>query len=176
MGVAVRAMAVVLGVWGVCAGGCVSGDARAVETPGVWRAPGPFVAGEVRVSGLTRLDRRADDEVVLVLHLEVMDQFGDPVKVLGAVDVVLTPAASAGAARDAVRWSVGFTGARESTSYFDPSSRTYRFVLGDLPGWALALGEADARDARLDVVLRTPAPGGSDRSVRELRAQSVFGG
>lgn len=155
-----------------CAG--MPDDDRAAT--GSWRAPGPFAGESVSISGLTRLDRRADDEVVLVLHLEVRDGFGDPVKVVGAVDVVLTPAASAQARADAVRWTVPFWDPRTSTSFYDPSSRTYRLVLGDLPAWLREMDAADARAARLDVVVRTPAPGTGDRAVRELRAQTTFSG
>ncbi|MEQ8770229.1 MAG: hypothetical protein RIB60_06940 [Phycisphaerales bacterium] len=164
----------------VCAAsGCADqgswlGDRPAREVRAGWRAPGPFEPVAIRVFPLTRLDRDDDGAARVVLHLEMKDEWGDTVKGVGQLTVqLLRPAGTAsGEGRDEVRWDVAMWSDEDNARYYDPSSRTYRIVLGDVPGWVEAMmPDADgvpapgAGSVRLTAQLETPR---SDGTMRRL--------
>lgn len=139
------------------------------EVSAGWRSPGPFEPVALRVFPLTRVERDAAGAAQIVLHLELKDEWGDTVKGVGALTVqLLRPAGVAsGGGRDEVRWDVSLWGAEENARYYDPSSRTYRIVLGDVPGWVDAMmSRSDPEDrVRITAQLRTPTGDGSMRSL-----------
>jgi len=103
----------------------------------------------MRLSGLTRLTRGEDGRGVIVLHLELLDAWGDGVKAPGNLQVRLyRPAGSAvegGLDVQEVRWDVAMTDPEVNSSLYDPATRTYRVALGRLPAWVEELADAAAR-------------------------------
>lgn len=124
-----------------------------------WRAPGPFEPVALRIYPLTRLERDDRGKPQLVLHTELKDEWGDTVKGVGALTVQLlrpqgTPADDA---RAEVRWDVPLWSAEDNARHYDPSSRTYRIVLGNVPDWATQ------GPVRLTAQLETPRTDGTMR-------------
>lgn len=152
------------------AGGCAApgrlGERPAGQVARGWRAPGPFAPVALRVFPLTRLERADDGKMRVVLHIELKDEWGDTVKGVGELTVQLLrpPGAAGGTGRDQVGWEIAMWGAEDNARYYDPSSRTYRLVLGDVPAWVEQLAGGDG-SVRLTAQFRTPAPDGTMRSL-----------
>jgi hypothetical protein len=76
----------------------------------------------------------------LVLHLELLDRFGDSVKGLGTLSVQLykpTPGISPGIETEELRWDVpGMDDPAANTRRFDVATRTYRIPLA-VPRWVV---------------------------------------
>ncbi|MEM7755173.1 MAG: hypothetical protein AAF297_06015 [Planctomycetota bacterium] len=152
----VIAVSLVLGV-GVC--GCArrggGGESRAIGGAGELGPTdvrgltelGPFAPDSMRVYPLTHVEAGEGEDPRIVLHLELRDRWGDTVKGTGRVRVRLyrgdATGGLAGAAqqRQELVWDVDLTDLRLNASLFDPSTRTYRVVLGELPEWADAFAE-----------------------------------
>lgn len=127
-------------VLGVVLAGCGSGGAKPAW-PGPDARPGagacPFDPVVARVHPLTHVDARspglAADKCLLVLHLELRDQFGDAVKGVGDLKVELYkpgPGTSPGMETQALVWEVpAFAQAETNSARFDPATRTYRLPL-----------------------------------------------
>ena len=116
----------------------------------------PFVASSIRIYPLTRV-AMDEGEVVIVCHIEVKDQWGDPVKALGALQVQLfRPASGDAGSEQVLRWEVPLDDERFNAASYDPATRTYRVRLGDLPPWVASMAER--------------APDDSSRERIELRA------
>jgi hypothetical protein len=148
------------------------------ETSAGWRDPGPFAPASLRVHPLTRIDRDESGSLRLVVYVELKDRWGDTAKGVGDLRVeVRRPGLSADAGDEAAAWDVSLWDADRNAAYFDPSTRTYRVLLGSLPAWVAELAPADgkrgARTARLLVQLRTPE---SDRGSRVLADEWEIGG
>jgi|GEM_PF-2702459 len=135
---------------------------------GRWEDPGPFEAVRMRIFPLTRLDEAEDGTPQIMLFLEMQDAWGDSVKAVGDLTVRVWPSRSIGAGSDAEVWEVSLWGSDNNASYYDPTSRTYRVPLTDLPDWVMS-NEGPNRDASVvvEAVLRTPAREGGQRSLRD---------
>lgn len=158
--------------FGLGVGGCGVAPDRMDEPverlTGEWVDPGPFEATRMRIYPLTRVDATSGGDPVIVLSLEMMDRWGDTVKAVGDLTVRVWPSRSVGGGSDAETWEVSLWDPEANAGYFDPASRTYRIPLTDPPGW-ITSGEGPSRDARVQIeaVLRTPAVGGEQRSLRD---------
>ncbi|GJM19280.1 MAG: hypothetical protein DHS20C14_14930 [Phycisphaeraceae bacterium] len=164
-------------------GGCAEtgswlGNRPASQVRAGWRAPGPFEPVALRVFPLTRLDRDAEGQAQVVLHVELKDEWGDTVKGAGLLTVqLLRPQGErAGTGKDEVRWDVSLWSDEDNARHYDPSSRTYRIVLGEVPEWVVRMMPgADGSVAieegsvRLTAQLETPH---SDGTMRRLWGES----
>lgn len=159
---------------GGCAGPGTLEQRPAGQVAHGWRAPGPFPPVALRVFPLTRLERDEQGRARLILHVELKDEWGDTVKGAGELTVQLRrpPGMASGGGRDEVRWDVSLWGSEDNARYYDPSSRTYRVVLGDLPAWVEALvptspGEGSRGEASVKVTaqFKTPKADGTMRSL-----------
>lgn len=130
---------------------------QVVRTDDNLAVPGPFRPATMRVHPLTHTETRADGGAALVLHMELKDPWGDTVKGVGQVQVQLRRADVADSLGDrGTRWDLDLRDIEENITYFDTATRTYRVVLGGLPGWlsdSVLAGEPVP--ARVRVLFRT---------------------
>jgi len=181
----VASLAVCVAAWaaGVC--GCAErggGGGGVAFGPGALEAlasPGPFAPASVRVYPLTNVERTGESARI-VLHLELRDAWGDTVKGVGRLLVRLyrstaVPGAAGGIGEEARRrqelvWEVDLTDLELNASLYDPSTRTYRVVLGELPEWAsaLAAGEAAGLSVTLVAVWIGRDAGGAVVNLRDV--------
>lgn len=126
--VLLSSMAGLAALTGGCAG--IPGDLAAGPCVGQVA----FTPASIRVFPLTSFDTQADGERVIVLHLELLDQYGDSVKGVGTLFIgAFVPASVTGATTiEDETWEVDLRSADESTRYYDPATLTYRVVLGNL--------------------------------------------
>lgn len=140
--------------------GCKSGiyfQEQVVRTDDMLAAPGPFRPAVMRVHPLTHTELDEDGEPVLILHVELKDPWGDTVKGVGQMQVQLRRGGSGDTIGDAgTRWDIDLRDIEENVSYFDSATRTYRVVLGGLPGWlGAAVRAGEETDSRVRVLFRT---------------------
>ena len=130
---------------------------QVVRTDDLLAVPGPFRPSAMRVHPLTHTELRVDGEPVMVLHIELKDPWGDTVKGVGQVQVQLRKASETSTIGDpGTRWDIDLRDIETNVSYFDSATRTYRIVLGGLPGWldqSVRDGSPDA--SRVRVLFRT---------------------
>lgn len=127
---------------------------------------GAFAPASMRVYPLTHIERSGEDGARLVLHLELRDAWGDTVKGIGSLQVQLLRGGDlGGGGRDERMWEVDMRDPEANALYYDPATRTYRVQLRDLPQWAQA--QSGQGGVRVLAVLRTPAPDGSERYLRD---------
>jgi len=142
--------------------------------------PGAFAPASIRVHPLTQLSRDQSGEPQIILHAEMLDAWGDTVKGAGRLSVRIVSVddaldeARVGA--DELRWDVDLLDLERNAAHYDPSSRTYRVVLGGLPAWLGAMAPAPERSggrARLLVSFETAA---KDGRVQVLRDETELSG
>lgn len=141
-------------------GGCKNGvyfQEQVVRTDDMLAVPGPFRPAAMRVHPLTHTELGTKGTPELILHVELKDPWGDTVKGVGQMQVQLRRGASGTTIGDpGTRWDIDLRDIEENISYFDSATRTYRVVLGGLPGWlAQAVQNGQETDARLRVLFRT---------------------
>ena len=121
------------------AGGCKSGfifQEQIVRTDDLLVVPGPFRPTVMRVHPLTHTEVNADGDAVIILHVELKDLWGDTVKGVGQLQVQLRKqSATSVVGNRGTRWDVDLRDIEVNVSYFDSATRTYRIVIGGLPGW-----------------------------------------
>ncbi len=108
----------------------------------------PFAPHAIRIHPLTQISRDARGEPVISLHLELLDAWGDGVKGVGTLTVLVS---GAGQGR---RWDVDLLDLTTNAAAYDPATRTYRLQLGGLPDWLRV--RDDRPPARLEVRFQTP--------------------
>lgn len=137
--------------------GSVIFQEQVVRTDDLLAVPGPFRPSAMRVHPLTHTEMRNDGVPVLVLHVELKDPWGDTVKGVGQVQVQLRKASSTTTIGDrGTRWDIDLRDIETNVSYFDSATRTYRIVLGELPGWLdQSVRAVTPEAARLRVLFRT---------------------
>lgn len=161
-------------VWTLaCALGCVLASVPACTSStrsGALRAPASaadaFLPVALRIHPLTHIELAAQGKSDVVLHLELKDRYGDTVKGLGALLVLLYAPSAGGDAMETqeLRWNIAdFAEPDANSKRFDRATRTYRFQL-QAPEWvARALRDEKNGYIKLRAVLTTapdprPAP------------------
>jgi hypothetical protein len=133
---------------------------------------GPFAPASMRVFPLTQFEVEEDGRARIVLHLEMRDRWGDTVKATGKLRVRLYRASGSGFGpadeRQELVWDVDLQDLGLNAALFDPSTRTYRVVLGQLPAWATEMVQAGGRSVTLVAVLITRDPDGETVSLRDV--------
>ncbi|MEM1184165.1 MAG: hypothetical protein AAGI53_04095 [Planctomycetota bacterium] len=121
---------------------------------------GPFAPESMRVFPLTHAEVTPEGGAQVVLHLELRDRWGDTVKGTGQVKVRLyRGSANSGGLlgsarqRQELTWDVDLTDLGLNAVLYDPSTRTYRIVLGELPEWAAGLATGGGNQAVTLVVV-----------------------
>jgi len=159
--------------------GCVE-PRRTIENPRLSESSvlaWAFAGESVRVHPLTHFDLgdggRGANGVALACHVEVRDRWGDPVKVVGSLQIQLyRPVSGLDSAREVQElvWDLDLNDLERNAAWFDPVTRTYRLRLTGLPVWAerMARGEAgETTRLRVRAVLRTVGPDGRERVLRD---------
>ncbi|MBL4698154.1 MAG: hypothetical protein JKX70_04905 [Phycisphaerales bacterium] len=141
-------------------GGCSTSfifQEQIVRTDDLLAVPGPFRPSVMRVHPLTHTELDADGQAVMILHVELKDPWGDTVKGVGQVQVQLRKeSATSVVGNRGTRWDIDLRDIEVNVSYFDSATRTYRFVIGGLPGWLSDSVETqEAIGARVRVLFRT---------------------
>lgn len=124
--------------------------------------PGPFAPDTMRVHPLTHAER-VEGEQRIVVHMELTDGWGDTVKGTGTVRIALERLGGRALSDETTAWDIDLSEISASMAYFDPVTRTYKFVLTGLPGW-FAGGER----GRLRVLYRTARGDGTVRVMRDV--------
>ncbi len=128
--------------------------------------PGPFAPKAMRVHPLTHAELDADGAARVVVHVELKDAWGDTVKGIGRLQAQVW--ADGQSAQDAIRWDVDLRTLGDNASFYDPATRTYRIVLGGLPGWLdAAIREGAGSAGRLRVLFMTSEVDGSAVVLRD---------
>ena len=143
--------------------GCSNGiifQEQVVRTDDLLAVPGPFRPAVMRVHPLTHTEIGTDGKAVVVLHVELKDPWGDTVKGVGQIQVQLRKgSATSVVGVRGTRWDIDLRDIEENVSYFDSATRTYRIVIGGLPGWLAETVGVDAdqagEQARVRVLFRT---------------------
>ncbi len=112
----------------------------------------PFAPARLRVHPLTSLSRDASDQRVITLYVEMLDAWEDSIKGVG----LLTAEAIEGDRKR--QWSIDLFDMQLNGPAYDPHTRTYRFVLGQLPEWI-------APGTRMRVLLQTLDATGEPREL-----------
>ena len=99
-----------------------------------------------------------------MLHLELVDRFGDRVKAAGRLGARLFVGAT-----ERVSWDLDLRAPETNSSYFDPATGTYRVRLTGLPELAVAVAErrGDEPVAVLSVTFATRSAEGDRVSLRD---------
>lgn len=124
---------------------------QVVRTDDLLAVPGPFRPAVMRVHPLTHTEINGDGDSVMILHVELKDPWGDTVKGVGQIQVQMRRGnALREVGNRGTRWDVDLRDIEINVSYFDSATRTYRIVIGGLPGW---VGDGDGASVR--VLFRT---------------------
>ncbi len=160
---------------GIALAGCGAEGPVVVDGGGVGivgaRTPlGPFAPATMRVFPLTNVEVGDDGVARIVLHLELRDRWGDTTKATGGLRVRLYRSVEgvsgpAGERQELV-WDVDLNDLGLNAALFDPATRTYRIVLGELPGWAAE--RARGSGVTLVAVLITRDAEGDEVSLRDV--------
>ena len=147
------------------------GDAPTRMPPGGAVAASPFSPVSMRIYPLTHAEVGEDGEAILVVFVELKDQWSDTVKGAGKLELRLARGGDAAAGGDAGRrWEIDLADPDRNAALYDPSTQTYRFALDGLPGWlasVVAAGEAMPAGVWLEAYFRTVGPGGEAEVLRD---------
>lgn len=169
----------IFGILGAaCGAGCerrpwMSGESDGAATHS--GAANAFAPATLRIYPLTRVDREpVSGRAAIILHLELKDRWGDSTKALGTLSVFLFEpeiGLEPGIETQTMRWSLDMTDPDQNAQWFDPSTRTYRITLIDLPSGVerLILQPADRKRGglRLRATFATVGPEGQERALRD---------
>lgn len=129
-----------------------------------------FAPASLRIFPLTHLGTDDKGVPAIICHIELADRWGDSVKALGRMRVTISRAEGglgATTARQELAWDVRLDDESTNAEAFDPTTQTYRLLLGGLPPWLADRVNPDpARPAvrlRVDAVLQTLGPNGEER-------------
>ena len=123
--------------------------------------PGPFAPDEMRVHPLTHTEK-IGNELRLVVHVELLDGWGDTVKGLGTIRAELERSDSQSLGDGSTTWDIDISGIEKNMSYFDSVTRTYRFVFTGVPAWFV-----EQSGGTLRVLFRTARSNGDINALRD---------
>lgn len=96
----------------------------------------PFAPSSVRIYPLTRLDRDASGQPVVIVYMETVDRWGDFTKALGTLELRVYAgdrALEGWPETLELSWpGIALTDLEENAAWYDPASKMYRFTLGGL--------------------------------------------
>lgn len=125
---------------------------QVVRTEEGLAVPGPFAPKVMRVHPLTHSEVDRDDQARIVLHVELKDSWGDTVKGVGMLQVQLRGSEP----QERMRWDIDLRDLDSNVGYFDSATRSYRVILGGLPGWLdRAIRDGQSSRGRIRVLFRT---------------------
>lgn len=87
----------------------------------------------------------------MILHMEVRDAWGDTIKSLGRLRVMVTEPQGVADTRTTLRqvsWEHDLESLDEQPRRWDRATRTYRIQLRDVPEWLIHLAKAENRSSR----------------------------
>lgn len=132
----------------------------------------PFAPNQLRIHPLTHVDVRPDHTNELVVHIELLDRYGDSVKGLGTLTVELYkpgPGMTPGIETQELTWDIpGMDDPDQNTRRFDIATRTYRIPLS-APSWVQeAISPAKGPGwVKLRAVMSVPGEGGEARYLED---------
>lgn len=112
----------------------------------------PFAPERLRVHPLTSLSRDDANQRIITLYVELFDAWGESVKAVG----LLT--AEVGEVDPPLEWNIDLFDMEINGPAYDEYTRTYRFLLGDLPDWVV-------EGSRVRVLLQTLDSRGEPRDL-----------
>ncbi len=115
----------------------------------------PFAPKRLRVHPLTALSRDDANQRIITLYVELFDAWGDSVK---AVGLLTAEVVEGGLENEERRWNVDLFDMEINGPAYDEHTRTYRFLLGDLPDWVV-------EGSRVRVLLQTLNAQGEPRDL-----------
>lgn len=160
----------VFGMLAGCGLSPVGAEAPARLPPGGVVAASPFSPVSMRIYPLTHTELSARGGALLVVFIELKDQWGDTVKGAGALELRLTREGGGSDEPGDAVWSIDLSDLDRNAALYDPSTRTYRFALDGLPGWLSEIvrgGGAIPRGIWLEAYLRTVGPDGAAETLRD---------
>lgn len=136
---------------------------------------GPFAPVALLLHPLTHDDLDDDGRPVLIVHVELRDRWGDPVKGAGSLRlVVFRDDPTLGTEGEALAWTIDLRDLSLNARLYDPTTKTYRMTLEDIGPVLAAAGGPGAR-LRLGAVMQAADPAGGARILRDTR-EVVIGG
>ncbi|MBK7405885.1 MAG: hypothetical protein IPJ41_15010 [Phycisphaerales bacterium] len=156
-------------------GGCSGGGFWALGPPAAPQSDlregyNAFAPASLRIFPLTHLGLDDQGRPAIICHIELADRWGDSVKALGRLRVTLSRSEGglgAATARQELAWDVRLDDERTNAEAYDPSTQTYRLLLGGLPPWLAQRATEDAARAplrlRLDAVFQTLGRNGEEQ-------------
>ena len=148
------------------------GSVRAVSPAGGAVVASPFSPVSVRVFPLTHFEILETGEPRILVFIEFRDQWGDSAKGAGVLELQLLrpdPSRAGGEVR-ALRWEIDLANLERNAALYDPSTRTYRVALKQLPDWlaAMARGEDSGLErVTIAAYFRTVGPDGAASTMRD---------
>lgn len=136
----------------------------------------PFAPASMRVYPLTHLDRDDNGRARIVAHLDLRDAWGESVRGVGMLRIMLYRPASELSGRldeQELAWDIDLNDLELNTSFYDRATRTYRVPLAGVPTWveemvvAQESGRSLDRRLRLVTTLETLGPRGAERFLRD---------
>lgn len=140
--------------------GFVSAGLPGCRTPAAVPASGergelwnPFAPASMQVYPLTHLDRDDDGRARIVAHLDLRDAWGESVRGVGMLRILLYRRAEELSGRldqQELAWDIDLNDLELNTSFYDRATRTYRVPLVGVPGWVEEMLVAEEEGRRLD--------------------------
>jgi hypothetical protein len=171
---------------GVLAAMCaLVGGCAGMASQGKWKGSTgplfdhPFAPVALRVHPLTHVDtaKAAGGASVIVLHLELRDNWGDTAKGMGRLSVLLYKPGSGmqpGLESQELRWDVpGFEDPNENMALYDVATRTYRVQL-EAPEWVGAAIHDPKGNESGWFTIRAVLSAGTDAEARYLSDEYVL--
>lgn len=130
----------------------------------------PFAPARMKLHALSRIDRDPEGLPMLVAYLDIRDQWDDPTKAIGALQLQLyRPAGGpvSGMDEQELTWDLDLSDLDHNSRLYDPVTHMYRLPLLEAPAWVLPEEGRDAPRLRLRAVLNTYGPAGEPRQLED---------
>lgn len=147
--------------------GAVSGPVQSPRGGAV--VASPFSPASLRIFPLTHFELTERGEARILVFIELKDQWGDTVKGAGRLEIQLFRPEGGSASRETQElvWEIDLSDLRRNAALYDPSTRTYRVALRDLPAWLAGMARGEAGWVALEAFFRTIGADGSEITLRD---------
>lgn len=126
----------------------------------------PFSPEDIRVLPLTHYERLESGGTRVLLFFELLDQWGDTVKGAGSLGVTIRPTGVDVSDERLAEWEIDLSDLALNAALYDPSTRSYRLALKELPAWlASAAGGGPAMS--VEVYFQTLGSDGRSVTLRD---------